>query len=263
MCSCLSNDIKSINIEPSKTMTVNDTVKLNISFQPENASKKGLMWSSSNESVLSVKDGTVRAKKSGEADVTVTASNGTSATCHITVNDINISRIVISPSGTQIKKGSSVSLSAKVFPSTAEDVELEWTSNNDYIASVDNSTGNVTGLHKGTAIITCLAPNGKSASCTVKVTDKKKNSSNKTINYYYYNGRNNNDDPAVYTVRLYKGLSYYESPDYNSDKNGEITKTTAYTIVDQRYNDGEKWGKLKSGVGWVNLNENDWLGDSQ
>lgn len=188
-CSCGTNDIQAITVEPSKTLTVGDSLSLNFSVQPENASKKGISWSSSNDAVVTVKDGSVKAQKAGEADVTVTSPNGVSASCHITVNDIEITKIVINPSNTQIKKDSSVELSAKIFPSTVGDIDLEWVSNNDYVATVDSS-GNVSGLHKGTAVISCIAPNGKSASCTVKVTSKKKKttSKNNTVNNYYING---------------------------------------------------------------------------
>ena len=66
------------------------------------------------------------------------------------------------------------------------------------------------------------------------------------------------------TTRLYKDLPYYQLPTYNSKINGRITKTTIYTIVDEKYDEsGYLWGKLKSGVGWVNLNDNDGLSELQ
>ena len=75
------------------------------------------------------------------------------------------------------------------------------------------------------------------------------------------------DDDDVfteYTIRLYKGLNYYQFPDYDSEVNGQIKKTTIYTIVNEEYDDdGCLWGKLKSGVGWVNLEDNEWFGETE
>ncbi len=211
LCSCGSNDIQNINVEPSKTMTVGDSLKLNFTIQPENASRKGIVWSSSNDTVASVNDGTIRANKAGEADITVSASNSVSASCHIKVNDIDITKIIISPSNTQIKRDNTVTLGAKVYPSTASDVDLEWISSNDYIASVD-SGGTVSGLHKGTATISCVAPNGKSASCTIKVTGKKKKSTNNIINNnYYLNDRNNTKRKITEYYALNEDLIFPDS----------------------------------------------------
>ena len=65
------------------------------------------------------------------------------------------------------------------------------------------------------------------------------------------------NDFTKFTLRLYKGLPYYQSPDYDSKINGKITSTALYTIVDEAYDDNnERWGKLLSGVGWVNISEN-------
>ena len=66
------------------------------------------------------------------------------------------------------------------------------------------------------------------------------------------------DEFTEYTLRLYKGLPYYQFPRYDSRKNGVITSTTIYTIVEEIFDENnERWGKLLSGVGWVNLSEND------
>ena len=230
LCSCGATEVQSIMIDPSKTITVGASINLDFSIQPENATKKGIVWSSSNDSVATVNDGSVKALKSGEADITVSSPSGVKATCHITVEDIEITKIMINPSNTQIKKGSSVELSAKVFPSSVGDVELEWMSNNDYVATVDSS-GSVSALHKGTAIISCVAPNGKTASCTVKVTGKKKKSTASkskasTVNNYYINGHYTPDyivDHYSYDfVFPYSSSSYLSASDVSGLSHDDI-----------------------------------------
>ncbi|MBQ3252107.1 MAG: hypothetical protein IJB02_02570 [Oscillospiraceae bacterium] len=49
---------------------------------------------------------------------------------------------------------------------------------------------------------------------------------------------------------------YYKGPGYNYKVNGTIKKPGTFTIVKEQYDDdGNLWGKLKSGVGWINLTE--------
>ena len=71
-------DPTSLSIEVGKTATLTATVT------PSEATDKTVSWSSSNESVATVSDGTVTAVAEGSATVTATAGNK-SATCSVTV----------------------------------------------------------------------------------------------------------------------------------------------------------------------------------
>lgn len=53
-------------------------------------------------------------------------------------------------------------------------------------------------------------------------------------------------------------LSIYDSPSYSANIVGEITDKGSYTIVEEYIEPGQTsigytWGKLKSGVGWINM----------
>lgn len=53
-------------------------------------------------------------------------------------------------------------------------------------------------------------------------------------------------------------LSIYDSPSYSGNVVGEITDKSRYTIVEEYIEPGQTsighiWGKLKSGVGWINM----------
>ena len=61
-------------------------------------------------------------------------------------------------------------------------------------------------------------------------------------------------------------LSIYDSPNYDANIVGEITDKGSYTIVDEYCNPSDSpayytWGKLKSGVGWINIYDATMLND--
>lgn len=64
-------------------------------------------------------------------------------------------------------------------------------------------------------------------------------------------------EPYVIEVTNPK-LSIYDSPSYSANVVGEITDKSRYTIVEEYIEPGQTsigyiWGKLKSGVGWINM----------
>ena len=81
----------------SLNLTEGDTSKLVATVNPGNATNKGLTWSSSNSSVITVDaNGNVRALKAGSATITVTTKDGGyTATCTVTVNEKPASYSVI------------------------------------------------------------------------------------------------------------------------------------------------------------------------
>lgn len=57
-----------------------------------------------------------------------------------------------------------------------------------------------------------------------------------------------------YTVYLNAGTTIYGTPS-PSRAVGTITQTTYYTIIEERVNNSGHWGKLKSGLGWIDLED--------
>lgn len=70
---------KTLNLEVGQTGTLTATVK------PDNATDKTVTWTSSNDKVATVVDGTVAAVGEGTATITATAANGKKDTCKVTV----------------------------------------------------------------------------------------------------------------------------------------------------------------------------------
>lgn len=69
----------------SADLSVSGTTTVVATVLPENATDKTVTWSSSNETVASVKDGVVTGLSAGTADITAKTANGLTKTCKITV----------------------------------------------------------------------------------------------------------------------------------------------------------------------------------
>ena len=67
------------------TLDIGGTVNLSAKVSPDNATNKTVIWTSNNESVASVSNGTVTAKKEGTAVITAKSVNGKEASCVIIV----------------------------------------------------------------------------------------------------------------------------------------------------------------------------------
>lgn len=58
-----------------------------------------------------------------------------------------------------------------------------------------------------------------------------------------------------YLIRVKPVTVIYNEPSYDSGVSMTLDEENVYTIVDERFADGKLWGKFKSGVGWVCLND--------
>lgn len=155
------------------TVNVGETVRLSITATYDNqttdslsSSAEGLIWSSSNESVATVAKGVVSGKAMGSATVTAKFGDYT-ATCDVTVHSLEVR---ISETSITIEKDSTKQLSAEIYlDGEKTDGEIEWSSNDETIATVDEN-GNVLGYGEGTTSIVAKRKGGsQSATCAVEV----------------------------------------------------------------------------------------------
>lgn len=122
------------------------------------------VYRSSNPKVATVtQSGTVKGKASGTATIRVSV-NGASAACKVTVKP---SSIRLSASKLSLNTGKTYSLKASV---QGKSKKVTWQSSNTSVATV-SSEGVVRAKNTGSAVITAKA-NGKTAKCTVTVTDR-------------------------------------------------------------------------------------------
>ena len=155
------------------------TYKLTATVLPENTTdSKSVSWSSNNSAVATVDaNGTVTAKRAGTAVITATSTNGKTAGCTVTVSkkEIPITEISLDKSSATLTEGETTTLTATVLPeNTTYGKSVKWSSSNVAVATVD-IMGKVTAKSAGTAIITAISENGKTASCTITVNKKDTN----------------------------------------------------------------------------------------
>ena len=147
-------------VKKGKTLTLTPTV------YPTTLADQSVTWSSSDTNIATVSSaGKVKGVKVGTATITCTSvATGLSTTCTVTVGAVTLSKTKAA-----IKKGKTVTLTAKVYPTTLTDQSVTWSSSDTNIATV-TSTGKVKGVKLGTATITCTSvATGLSATCTVTV----------------------------------------------------------------------------------------------
>ena len=155
----------------SLTLDVGGSENLAATITPSNATNKNVTWSSDNQNVATVENGKVTAVGAGKATITVTTEDGNkTATCAVTVNPISVTGVTLDQSALPISVGGSAELKANVTPENATNKTVTWSSDNTAVATVDAS-GKVTAVAPGTATITVTtADGGKTANCTVTVT---------------------------------------------------------------------------------------------
>lgn len=147
------------------TLDVGDSYNLVAEVTPSTANQT-LTWSCYPSGIVSVSNGYVYAKASGNATITATAVNGVSASCYVTVRSILPTSVSI-PNSLTTFVGETSKLSVSLYPSNAQS-SVSWYSSNSNVASV--SSGTVTGKEEGTANVYVTTANGlRSNDCVVTV----------------------------------------------------------------------------------------------
>lgn len=84
--------VTGISLDSStKTVTAGDTVTITATITPSNATNKGIVWTSSDETVATVSGGVVTGVGSGTAVITAkTVDGGFTATCSVTSTVVNL-----------------------------------------------------------------------------------------------------------------------------------------------------------------------------
>ena len=151
-----------------------ETATLKVTFDPEDATDQSLTWESSDEAVATVDEkGLVTALKPGSTNITVTTPNGFTATCKVSVivKIIEATGVNLNLNAVELTEGTTLQLTATVAPKNATDKTVEWSSDDNEIATVDEN-GGVTALKPGNANIKATTANGLTATCSVTVKAK-------------------------------------------------------------------------------------------
>ena len=144
-----------------------------VTYSPSNASNKVLTWKSSNEEVVTVREGNVKAVGEGTAILTATSEDGgKTASCKVIVTGgkKHLENIALKTTTLEMKPGEGKTIYVEYNPSDVEDKVLYWTSNNEKVVTVRE--GYVKAVGEGTTTITATSRDGnKTATCKITVSD--------------------------------------------------------------------------------------------
>ena len=150
-------------ISLDKTMValeIDESATVKAIIAPENATNKAVEWSIADTAVATVANGVVTGVAAGETTLTATTvDGGFTATIPVKVVAGKVTEIKIGPETATIKVGETKQFVATISPSDADNQEVEWSSDNTAVATVD-ANGLVTGVAKGEATITATAKDG-------------------------------------------------------------------------------------------------------
>lgn len=203
---------KSIEVEKGKTEAINAIIT------PENATRKGITWTSSDTNVATVTNGVVKGISAGTAIITATTKDGNfTDTCEVTVTQNAVTGIRISEKLIDLGMGYKKQITATVMPDDATDKSVEWTSENPEIAAVSDN-GTITGKSYGRTVVTATTTDGGyTAKCVVRV---------KPIDVFDATGNNefvlsNTDSETKLVSSTAKGMSLEQT---NSNVGAEVYK---------------------------------------
>ena len=180
--------VETITIKPSDlVMQLGRYQTLTAEIYPTNATNKSVVWESSNPAVASVSQyGSVSAKSIGTATITAKSGN-TIGSCTVEVKAVDVQTITISDVSLAVMEYQT--LSASIEPTDATDKTLTWSVADETIATIDPTSGKITGENEGTTIVYATAKNGVTGQATVtvsrnaiSVTSIRPNSKSKNIN---------------------------------------------------------------------------------
>src|SRR5256886_7056455 len=164
--------VASVTVNPaSASVQVGQTVQLSATPRDANGNQlpgRTVTWASTNTTVATVNgQGLVTAKVVGSATITAT-SEGQSGSAAITVTAAPVATVTVSPAAAAVQPAQTVQLTATTKDANGNILTgrtVTWASNNNPAATV-SSSGLVTGVATGTALITATSE-GKTGSAMI------------------------------------------------------------------------------------------------
>lgn len=150
----LDKTLKNISLNQKElTMNLNDEETLTVTFDPTYADDLNVKWESSNNRIISVDNGKIKALKPGKAEIKVTnEKTKLTDTCKVTVLSPPIEEISFEKDSQDVYVGSKTELKTISKPEDTAINNPEWTSSDETVATVVD--GIVTALKIGSTVIT-------------------------------------------------------------------------------------------------------------
>lgn len=143
---------------PAKTVPVGGTMQLTPAYTPDNATRKGVTWTSANEQIATVDaNGVVTGLKRGNTRITAVATDGSKIRANVNVQVTQgAQEIQLDKAELTVDAGKSGVLKATVLPKDANNKNVVWSSSDESVAKV-NGQGRVTGVALGDCEIICTS----------------------------------------------------------------------------------------------------------
>lgn len=158
-----------ITLELQSAITVSIGVTTDLEYKveidPPEAKLPSIQWSSSDSSIVTVRDGKIMGLKVGTA--TVTAKCGDQkATCTVTA-EITLEEIQLDKYSVVMAVGENLPLEARPEPQDTTNFDLTWSTSDPSVATVDEN-GTVTAIAPGTVVVTATS-GSVTAECKIRV----------------------------------------------------------------------------------------------
>ena len=168
----VTQPVSSVSLNQAEyTVVTGRAVQAKVTVQPADANDKKVSWSSSDETVATVKGGQITGKKAGTCTVTCTSNSNPDVSAEATVNVVQLVTKIecTTPQKEQsLKTGETVALTWRVLPEDATNRELTFKSLHPKIATVDEN-GVVTAVSRGTATIVATSKDQGKKNGTVRI----------------------------------------------------------------------------------------------
>jgi sialate O-acetylesterase len=153
--------VTGLSINPtSASINTGETKQFSAVVTPLGASNKAVTWSSDNEAVATVDaNGLVKAIAKGTANIAATTQDGNYKATAVVSVAIPLTGVSFSQSSGMVQIGSPVQLTTIFSPLNATNTAVTFSSNKPSVAIV-SSTGIVSGVSPGTAVITATTQEG-------------------------------------------------------------------------------------------------------
>ena len=166
-------EVKSITLDVSTLeLAINNTYLFKAKVLPENATDNKIIWSSSDGSIVSIdQTGKITGLKEGKATIKATSHSSELiyGSCEVTVVDRAIESISIDGES-EVEVNRTTTLRATYDPEDASHKGVTWSSGDTSIATINPSTGVVTGIKAGTVKITATSTSDPDKKATWSMT---------------------------------------------------------------------------------------------
>lgn len=257
----ISLDSKELKMRPGESQIVTATI------YPKNASYNTIIWESSNPDVVEVDTtGNIKVISEGEGDVTVTVSNldrtiSSKLIVKLSKEEyVPVEKIEVNNKNLNLSYGDSTNITTQVYPPTASDKKVIWTSSNpDIVKVTEDGKVSTVSNKSGEVKITASTEDGEVKTEVVVKVDKKEE--NKIINVTGIKLNKNkleltNNKSETITVTISPSNATNKNVEWSSsneslvkvDQNGKITAVKnedGKTIITATTIDGKKTAQVE------------------